>query len=304
MPVEYCPDVVAYVDVWSASKTENYSDPFIQQLRDMGAQHRCMQPRDIPLSTPKRLKRKLDKMMEGLVRSSPIGTKQCFVLFFSVAFFFVLSRPSHVISMCTVSDTSPFIIDEENGIVYSPSSRRADTMAQRLKEMRAQRENLSPTASQIQDSGMEDSVGPSLVETPTSLSKLLLEEEEPSCSLSDSHPCSKSEGDKGYYEHPSDKMKSHGQIEKGPCVSAEGLTTVKGGKEPMEVLASPQGKDSKNASDGLIDRCSEMCSKHGTMKTDKYMKNTGNGFQKSRMNYLITFLLHRYKFTCDRALES
>uniref|UniRef100_A0A4W4F3B6 BRCT domain-containing protein n=1 Tax=Electrophorus electricus TaxID=8005 RepID=A0A4W4F3B6_ELEEL len=30
--------VVAYVDVWSASKTENYSDPFIQQLRDMGAQ--------------------------------------------------------------------------------------------------------------------------------------------------------------------------------------------------------------------------------------------------------------------------
>lgn len=30
-------DVVAYVDVWSASKTENYSDPFIQQLRDMGA---------------------------------------------------------------------------------------------------------------------------------------------------------------------------------------------------------------------------------------------------------------------------
>lgn len=48
---------------------------------------------------------------------------------------------------CTVTDTdtSPFIIDEENGIVYSPSSRRADTMAQRLREMRAQRENLSPT---------------------------------------------------------------------------------------------------------------------------------------------------------------
>lgn len=31
---------MAYVDVWSASKTENYSDPFIQQLRDMGAQVR------------------------------------------------------------------------------------------------------------------------------------------------------------------------------------------------------------------------------------------------------------------------
>lgn len=33
-------DVVAYVDVWSESKTENYSDPFVQQLRDMGAQVR------------------------------------------------------------------------------------------------------------------------------------------------------------------------------------------------------------------------------------------------------------------------
>lgn len=37
----YRTDVVAYVDVWSASKTENYSDPFIQQLRDMGAQVRA-----------------------------------------------------------------------------------------------------------------------------------------------------------------------------------------------------------------------------------------------------------------------
>lgn len=31
---------MAYVDVWSASKTENYSGPFVQQLRDMGAQVR------------------------------------------------------------------------------------------------------------------------------------------------------------------------------------------------------------------------------------------------------------------------
>lgn len=35
-----CTDVVAYVDVWSTSRSENYSDTFIQQLRDMGAQVR------------------------------------------------------------------------------------------------------------------------------------------------------------------------------------------------------------------------------------------------------------------------
>ncbi len=30
--------MVAYVDVWSASRMEDYSDPFIQQLQDMGAE--------------------------------------------------------------------------------------------------------------------------------------------------------------------------------------------------------------------------------------------------------------------------
>lgn len=32
------PDVVAYVDVWSSEKTANYSQTFIQQLEEMGAQ--------------------------------------------------------------------------------------------------------------------------------------------------------------------------------------------------------------------------------------------------------------------------
>lgn len=35
-------DVVAYVDVWSASRMEDYSDPFIQQLLDMGAEVRML----------------------------------------------------------------------------------------------------------------------------------------------------------------------------------------------------------------------------------------------------------------------
>lgn len=45
----------------------------------------------------------------------------------------------------TVTDVSPIIIDEENGIVYSPALRRSDYMAQRLKDMKEKRENLSPT---------------------------------------------------------------------------------------------------------------------------------------------------------------
>ncbi|KAA0717592.1 Microcephalin [Triplophysa tibetana] len=216
-------DVVAYVDVWSASRMEDYSDPFIQQLLDMGAEvsktlkkqvthvvfkqgrpstwkkaqkmgvkivsvhwvasckesgehvdedlfpaaneeskphllnkrtHRCMQPRDIPVKTPendRRMKKKLDKMMEGLISSSPV-----------------------------VSDTSPFIIDEESGIVYSPSLKRSDSMAQRLREMRAQREQLSPTASQMQDSGSgsDASLRTSLGSSPT-LSFLQQLEQEP-----------------------------------------------------------------------------------------------------------------------------
>ena len=31
-------DVVAFVDVWSTSKRENYSDGFMQQLIEMGAE--------------------------------------------------------------------------------------------------------------------------------------------------------------------------------------------------------------------------------------------------------------------------
>lgn len=44
-----------------------------------------------------------------------------------------------------VSDVSPIIIDEENGIVYSPGLRRSDYMAARLREMKEKGENLSPT---------------------------------------------------------------------------------------------------------------------------------------------------------------
>ncbi|XP_071377442.1 microcephalin-like [Centroberyx affinis] len=209
-------DVVAYVDVWSSNKTENYSKPFIQQLQEMGAQvsktfnkqvthvvfnnghqatwkkakttgvrlvsvlwlarckddgvhvdeelypalnderypelkkrtHRCMQPRDSPERTPendRRMRKKLDKMIKELPPKTPL-----------------------------VTDVSPYIIDEENGIVYSPSMKRSDSMAQRLKEMREKRENLSPTASQMVESCSSPGLKPTLGNTPT-IFKLLYE---------------------------------------------------------------------------------------------------------------------------------
>ncbi|KAK3572942.1 hypothetical protein QTP86_010542 [Hemibagrus guttatus] len=293
VPAPILKDIVAYVDVWSASKTENYSDPFIQQLRDMGAQvcktftkqvthvvfkhghqatwnkakkmgvkivsvhwvarckddcehadedlypahneesqlnrlkkrtHRCMQPRDIPLSTPKRLKRKLDKMMEELVRSSP---------------------------KVTDTDTSPFIIDEENGIVYSPSSRRADTMAQRLREMRAQRENLSPTASQMQGSPTDDSIRPSLGDTPTDLNILLLEEEEALDCLSHTSVSSSSEkGVKECHKKMSNKKTSNRCVEKSPPDLDVGVGFSSSGVEEAVKDPPPQNKRQSKSCSG------------------------------------------------------
>lgn len=52
----------------------------------------------------------------------------------------VMSQP-----FSTVTDVSPIVIDEENGIIYSPAWKRSDYMAQRLKEMKEKRENPSPT---------------------------------------------------------------------------------------------------------------------------------------------------------------
>ncbi|KAK2824221.1 hypothetical protein Q5P01_021396 [Channa striata] len=183
-------DVVAYVDVWSSEKTANYSKPFVQQLQEMGAQiskkfnkqvthvvfnnghlatwrkakksnvklvsvlwvgrcyddevhvdedlypaindesnpvlknkkHRCMQPKDSPERTNRRIRKKLDKMMKDLAPKQPL-----------------------------VTDVSPIIIDEENGIVYSPALKRSAYMAERLKDMKEKRENLSPTDDQSDD---------------------------------------------------------------------------------------------------------------------------------------------------------
>nr|XP_015218719.1 PREDICTED: microcephalin isoform X1 [Lepisosteus oculatus]XP_015218720.1 PREDICTED: microcephalin isoform X1 [Lepisosteus oculatus]XP_015218721.1 PREDICTED: microcephalin isoform X1 [Lepisosteus oculatus]XP_015218722.1 PREDICTED: microcephalin isoform X1 [Lepisosteus oculatus] len=211
-------DVVAFVDVWSSSKNENYSKTFALQLMDMGAvvtktfnkqvthvvfkdghqktwqkakktgvklvsvlwvesckesgqradeslypavwdefnkrTHRCMQPTDKKVRTPqndKRMQRKLDRMIKDLnLPKSPIAT----------------SFPS-------------VIFDEEGTLVYNPTLvKRADSMAKRLDEMKQKRENLSPTASQMIESGSsQSSHRPSIGNSPSGSFFQNLEEE-------------------------------------------------------------------------------------------------------------------------------
>ncbi|XP_065815862.1 microcephalin isoform X1 [Labrus bergylta] len=112
------------------------SNPVLKNRR-----HRNMQPKDSPERTPendRRMKKKLDKMMKDL-------------------------HPKQAL----VTEVSPIIIDEENGIVYSPALKRSDYMAQRLKDMKEKRENLSPTASQLVEARSPTGLKPSLGSTPT-----------------------------------------------------------------------------------------------------------------------------------------
>ncbi|XP_033956143.1 microcephalin isoform X2 [Pseudochaenichthys georgianus] len=125
------------------------SNPVLKNKR-----HRCMQPKDSPERTPEndtRMKKKLDKMMKDIVPRQPLET-----------------------------DYSPIIIDQENGIFYSPALKRSDYMAQRLKDMKEKRENISPTASQMVESCPSSGLKLSLGSTPTVLKF--------TCDLSDDVP--------------------------------------------------------------------------------------------------------------------
>ncbi|XP_074502526.1 microcephalin isoform X3 [Sebastes fasciatus] len=132
------------------------SNPVLKNKR-----HRCMQPKDSPERTPendRRMRKKLDKMMKDLAPKQPL-----------------------------VTDVSPIIIDEENGIVYSPALKRSAYMAQRLKDMKEKRENLSPTASQMVESSSPTGLKPSLGSTP-SVFKLMYDQSDDDSSASVAEP--------------------------------------------------------------------------------------------------------------------
>ncbi|XP_061692552.1 microcephalin [Syngnathoides biaculeatus] len=97
--------------------------------------HRCMLPKDRPVRTPendRRMKKKFDELMKNM------APKQTLFI-----------------------DDSPIIIDEENRIVYSPSFKASDYMAERLKHMKDKNENIAPTASPMSSSGVKPSLGSS-----------------------------------------------------------------------------------------------------------------------------------------------
>ncbi|XP_007892228.1 microcephalin [Callorhinchus milii] len=219
-------DVVAFVEVWSSNKTENYSVSFIQQLLDMGAKvlkffnkqvthvvfkdghqsvwkkakktgvklvsvlwverclatgshvdeslfpainesvslpgikskYRCMRPKDFLEKTPendKRLRKKLDQMIQSLDLKKNDGAQLPMLSF-----------------------------DEDDADVQSPKLKQYSLdhlfgMAERLKQMKEKRENLSPTASQMsQMTSSADSLSrPSLGESPSISPKTLFKEQ-------------------------------------------------------------------------------------------------------------------------------
>ncbi|XP_029376181.1 microcephalin isoform X2 [Echeneis naucrates] len=144
--------------------------------------HRCMQPKDSPERTPendKRMRKKLNKMMKDLPLKQHIST-----------------------------DVSPIIIDEENGIVYSPALKRSDYMAQRLKDMKEKRENISPTASQMVESCSPTGLKPFLGSTPTVV-RLFNDQSDDNPSASVAEPgCSPDE------EEGKIQVADHGHLEK------------------------------------------------------------------------------------------
>ncbi|XP_061646430.1 microcephalin isoform X2 [Phyllopteryx taeniolatus] len=131
--VERCHDdgVLADEELYPAFNDE--SNPVLKNRK-----HRCMLPKDRPVRTPendRRMKKKLDKLMKDMAPKQTLFT-----------------------------DDSPIIIDEDNGIVYSPTFKRSDYMAERLKHMKEKNENISPTGSQMSTSS---GVKPSLGNSPT-----------------------------------------------------------------------------------------------------------------------------------------
>nr|XP_019947399.1 PREDICTED: microcephalin [Paralichthys olivaceus] len=151
-----CYDDCVHVDEGLYPALNDESNPVLKNKK-----HRCMQPKDSPERTPendKRMKKKLDKMMKDLAPKQPL-----------------------------VTDVSPIIIDEESGIVYSPALQRSNYMAQRLKDMKEKRKNLSPTASQMVESCSPTRLKPSLGSAPTVL-KLMFDQSDDDSSASAAEP--------------------------------------------------------------------------------------------------------------------
>uniref|UniRef100_A0A3B3B7R3 Microcephalin 1 n=1 Tax=Oryzias melastigma TaxID=30732 RepID=A0A3B3B7R3_ORYME len=136
--INRCFDEGTRVDEGLFPASNDESNPVIKNRR-----HRCMLPKNSPERKTEndwRKKKKLNKMLKDLPSKEP-----------------------------QVADLSPIIIDQENGIIYSPSMKRADYMAQRLKDMKDKLEDLSLTASQTGESCSPTGIKPALGMSPSVL---------------------------------------------------------------------------------------------------------------------------------------
>ncbi|MBN3309495.1 MCPH1 protein, partial [Amia calva] len=184
--------------------------------------HRCMQPRDIEERTPendKRMQRKLNRMIQDLnVPKSPI-----------------------------VDGILPIIFDYEGAIVYSPTfSKRGDAMEQRLKEMKERRENISPTASQMESNS---SYRPSVGESPSISVLQTLEEqnEDLNSSFDDIFSGSVKKHEKGR-----SCRKSTAACETNQSMERPRLSETKKSKRSSEKIKVEKKRSTSLSNDGLF----------------------------------------------------
>ncbi|XP_068183017.1 microcephalin [Antennarius striatus] len=171
--------------------------------------HRCMQPKDTPDRTPendRRMRKKLDKLMKDLV-----------------------PKQNHVM------DVSPIIIDEENGIIFSPSWKRSDYMAQRLKDMKEKHEKLSPTASQMVESCSGTGMKPSLGSTPTVL-RLTYDQSDEDSSNSVAEPAYSPDKEDDRTQH---EFTEHGQCSEKTSENCQISTWYNASKQSLSPLKCP-----------------------------------------------------------------
>ncbi|XP_045253752.2 microcephalin isoform X2 [Macaca fascicularis] len=142
--VEKCRTAGAHIDesLFPAANTNEHLPSLIKKKR------KCMQPKDFNFKTPendKRFQKKFEKMAKELQRQKT-----------------------------SLDDDVPILLFESNGsLTYSPTikinSSHHSAMEKRLQEMKEERENLSPTSSQmIQQS--HDNPSNSLCEAPLNIS--------------------------------------------------------------------------------------------------------------------------------------
>ncbi|KAH0514547.1 Microcephalin [Microtus ochrogaster] len=236
-------DIVAYVEVWSSNGTENYSKTFTKQLENMGAKHKCMQPKDFIPKTPennKRLQKKFEKMAEELQRQkTTLGpgyswmNNACSLLGAQQGS--IVSAMIHDWDNTVWEENGPegsgmqgggdglsrIKLFESHSLVYSSSTpvrSHQSMMEKRLQEMKEKRENLSPTSSQMFEQAQQNP-NTSLCEASLNVSRESLSSDESFAS------CSHTSFDDLCGNQEKKRRKSANELARKACSSSPVLKT-------------------------------------------------------------------------------